>query len=157
MDFNVARQIDSSCNPLPFSNTFYISSSPSLDFVNPGVSNIARIHSHYVPIYQNSSNVKTKKIESTELVGGGSDKLQEQNGGSEMNKNDTTSELNNSILSKLDSKVKSSFLNPHFVETGSININSRKRPGPSSQKESQQSIVPSKKSFKTVPHKFQFF
>jgi hypothetical protein len=134
---------------------------PATDFVNPGLGQISRLYSFYVPLYtQKNIHTIEKQIEvqdNTNLEGSG-----ENSNFNEEKKNEETFsenaphsnpiEFNDNKRKRMGSPIHESFLHPKFIKTDRILMKPVHEKTTKNEKHSDLSINESKK----VKHKFQF-
>jgi len=123
MEFRLLKQLD----PTFTSNVLEgpLSSSPAVDFINPGLGNIVRPFGLYVPLYlynQSHKKVKGKSEQIIEQEGAGkvpiASDIKEKP--AEKSEDSVTSELNNKKKQLLDEAIYQSFLHPRVIKTDTI-------------------------------------
>jgi hypothetical protein len=142
---------------------------PSTDYVNPGLGQISRLYSFYVPMYSNK-NIHTlhKKAADTNaesLEGFGNVQVEEntENNESEnIDQKDESDEINSQLQSnplelnaskrkKLGAPVHEAFLHPKIIKTDKLFIKPTQ-----TVKQTKQTASTSKAPKKTIKHKFEF-
>jgi hypothetical protein len=156
MDYSLLKEIEPNFGP-PASFGFRLSSTPSKDYVNPGVGQISRIYSLYIPMHSNNSPHLIEKVNETlEQEGEGESKDDyPMSDAEELKGNESdTSENNDSTIidkkrKKMDEGIRDSFLHPKRIKIGEILLpkkepNIRKKPR-----------IQTVKSDSKVSHKFK--
>ncbi len=141
-----------------------LSQFPATDFVNPGLGQIARLYSFYVPMQSNYSLLTiNKKVEENNQEGSGIDKstYDEVDLDTNSDNSDTFSsdnidpvEYNNRKRKLLGDGVQSSFMNPKPIKTGLLQLDSVNK---TKKLKTNNLVQDSKPKLKKETHKFQFF
>ncbi len=156
MEYNLLKRIEPNfVNPIANSTYPLLTSTPAIDYINPGIGQISRLYSFYVPLFNNESTHKIEK--ETEQLGSGVDNNSENN--SDIKTNEETDDTsfdplvyNDRKRKQLGDAVFDSFMHPKFVKTKKISLeNSEKKP-----KQVQRKTDNIKKS-KNEMHNFQFY
>ena len=132
---------------------------PATDYINPGLGQISRLFSFYVPLHsQNHLHTVTKKVNTVNLEGSGSDDIKKDE--SEPSKDDITEpsvsddidpmEFNETKRKRLGPAIQESFLHPKLIKTNKIVF---KKP---LSKKVNEVIKTELKPKKEIKHKFQF-
>ena len=165
MEYNLLKTIESSfgANFVPNEKYPRLSSFPAADFVNPGLGQICRLHSFYVPLYTTKNLHEKQKINTLEnLEGSGSidtidtsEKSEPSKESSELSNSNTDldpNEFNFEKRKRLGPAIQESFLHPKLIKTDKIFFKKDVKSEPIRKpKESMQNKV-----VKTVKHKFKF-
>ena len=125
MEYNLLKTIETNlgANLVPNEQYPRLSSFPATDFVNPGVGQICRLYSFYVPMYSRQNlHEKQKKIELENLEGSG---VTESNEALELNEteNETSKdpiEFNLEKRKRLGEAIQESFQHPKLIKTDKI-------------------------------------
>ena len=140
MEYNLLKTIESSVgtNFIPTEKYPRLSPYPASDFVNPGLGQICRLHSFYVPLYTNKSLHEKQKTNTLEnLEGSGSiEKANESTETPESTETVESKDLTNSANStsgeidpnefnfekrkRLGPAIQESFLHPKLIKTDKI-------------------------------------
>lgn len=131
---------------------------PKLDFVNPGLGHIVRIHNFMVPLSaKDTLHSIEKQIEDTNQIGSGEQETNEINE-SEEDQNlirsqiqQNPDELNLKRKKLLGESVQSSFLHPKKIKINELILK-----GGSLDNSEKQISKPITKKMKTISHKFKF-
>jgi hypothetical protein len=161
MEYKLLKTIERPmCTLMPNETLPRLSPYPAFDFVNPGLGQISRLYSFYVPLHtrKNLHSIE-KKIENVNTDTANLDSL--EGGGIVEDINDTeTKQLNEDPLTfnekrkkRLGSPVHESFLHPKFVKTNHIYL-----PNSTTSKTKKRSEIDTKSGSgsKIIKHKFQF-
>jgi hypothetical protein len=155
MEHNLQKNIGSSFLA-PIANSTYpiLSSFPANDFVNPGLGQISRLYSFYVPLFNN--NQSTYKIEkeiaseNIEQLGAGNGVTNKTKEVDNSNDIDDPISFNEQKRKRLGDDVFDSFMHPKFVKTKKISIQNN----PTHLKKTKSH---SEKKTKNVNHQFKFY
>lgn len=159
MDYSVGKKILASQGKSNLWTVPFPTSTPAVDYVNPGLGNFARIYCHYVPIYRKNYIDIEKKVNEPELFGGGESDMSDDKKLKTIDSVEkTTEELNKNVLKKLNTASVSAFLHPRFVQTGKISFETEKQENePAPKKIKSSSSQQTQEASKPLKHKFQFF
>jgi hypothetical protein len=162
MEYNLLKTIEPTIGGIFCPNEMYprLSPFPATDYVNPGLGQISRLYSFYVPLHSKETlHMKQKKINILELEGSGSgQKAAEIEQNPEKNENEeikaqleSDPETFNELKRKLmGPAVHESFLHPKVIKTDKLffkETNPKKATGSGSFKSL---------TMKPVKHKFEF-
>jgi len=150
MEYNLLKQIEPNFLT-PMANSTYptLSAYPAIDYVNPGLGQISRLYSFYVPLFNNDSTYKIEKTTGS--------KVSEQLGSGVTTETDETPSIdpitfNNRKRKLLGDGVFDSFMHPHFVKTKKISLEkTEKKPKQVPQK------TENEKKPKAEMHQFKFY
>ncbi len=149
---------------------------PATDYVNPGVGQITRLYSFYVPLHVKSLHSQTKNepnVEAQMQEGSGNvepELINNESDNESENVLETNSDLNpieynEQKLKRLGPAVQESFLHPKIFKTGKLSLSSSSKIPTQSQSTSQNLLHIKKTNnenksnsikSKTIKHKFQF-
>ena len=130
MEYNLLKTIENSVggNFIPNEKYPRLSPYPATDFVNPGLGQICRLHSFYVPLYTTKNiHEKQKSSQLENLEGSGS--AENANETTESSDNDSINptsteidpnEFNNEKRKRLGPAIQESFLHPKLIKTDKI-------------------------------------
>ena len=130
MEYSLLKTIESAYTApqITFSSNPRLSPYPAFDFVNPGLGQISRLFSFYVPLHS-SANTHTirKKVElplATNLEGFGNQNTEEEQEDVEEipEKDIDPLEYNNLKRKQMGAAVQESFLHPKVIKTDTINL-----------------------------------
>ena len=163
MEYNLLKTIESSfrANFVPNEQYPRLSPFPATDYVNPGVGQICRLHSFYVPLYTRQNlHEKQKKNAIENLEGSGEDhEEQKQNEAISEELKDNEHDLKDPIefnlekRKRLGSAIQESFLHPKLIKTDKIIF---KKPAVKKELNSEQTVKKPVLSEKSLKHKFKF-
>ena len=153
MEYNLLKTIENGIGApfMPKERFPKLSSYPANDFVNPGVGQITRLYSFYVPLYSNRNLHELEKKNSLENLEGSGD-IEETDSnilGEQLNKDPV--EFNLEKRKRMGSPVQESFLHPKLIKTDKIFFKTHKNTNSSERK-------PKLDVFQklNVKHKFKF-
>jgi hypothetical protein len=153
MDYSLLKEIEPNLCPQT-SFGFRLSSTPSKDYVNPGVGQISRSYSLFIPMHQNNSPHLIEKV-SDVLEQEGEGDVQEGDAMDEDSAADLVSEMNEGSVNtekkrkKMDEGIQESFFHPKRIKIGEILLPKKE------QNISKKTNVPKIKSESKVSHKFK--
>ena len=128
---------------------------PATDFVNPGLGQISRLYSFYVPLYtQKNIHAIEKKVENVDNLEGNGQASTVTEVENELEANPI--EFNDNKRKRLGSPVHESFLHPKMIKTDHIYL---KQLPKTEVKKIEKTKTAEPKVYhesKTVKHKFQF-
>jgi hypothetical protein len=126
MDYSLLKEIEPNLGPFP-GYGLRLSSTPSKDYINPGVGQISRIYSLYVPLHLNNSphviekvnDVMTQDGEGGDSEGGDftNEESTSDNLDSETNEEHVLNEKKRKLM---DAGISDSFLHPKRIKIGEI-------------------------------------
>lgn len=159
MEYNLLKTIEPVIGGITCPNEMYprLTSFPAADYVNPGVGQISRLYSFYVPLYnKESTHMRQKKVNVLELEGSGSAEITQEEPITETNEIkmqlQTDPETFNEMKRKrMGSPIHESFLHPK-IKTDKIVFEKPKK----TKKSTNTFEVVNEKSGKPVKHKFVF-
>jgi hypothetical protein len=155
MEYNLLKTIENGIGApfIPREQFPNLSSYPATDFVNPGIGQISRLYSFYVPLYSNRNLHQLQKKNSLENLEGSGVAEESQ---SNTEQTEQEEELNKDPLEfnlekrkRMGSPVQESFLHPKLIKTDKIIF---KTPKKSEKKDTK--VIKDIKS--DVKHKFKF-
>ena len=172
MEYNLLKTIESNFGSfrVPNENLPKLTPFPGTDYVNPGLGQISRLYSFYVPMYSNK-NVHTlqKKVadtnaQSLEGFGNIAETTEEPKDETIKDTKSESDEIESQLRSnplefnankrkKLGEPIHESFLHPKLIKTDKLFINSR----PESKKKPSSNASSSKTSNKPIKHKFEIY
>ena len=153
MEYNLLKTIENGIGApyIPREQFPNLSSFPATDFVNPGIGQISRLYSFYVPLYNNRNLHQLQKKNALENLEGSGITEEPQstpNIEEEQFKKDPL-EFNLEKRKRMGSPIQDSFLHPKLIKTDKIFF---KRPQNSERNETKETL----KDVKSVKHKFKF-
>ena len=157
MEYNLLKTIESSlgANFVPNERYPRLSPFPATDHVNPGVGQICRLHSFYVPLYTTKNLHEKQKTNAIENLEGSGDNSQIESNAEESN--DNINEINDPIefnlekRKRLGSAIQESFLHPKLIKTDKIIFKT-----PPVKSEPKVKVQLPKVNEKSLKHKFKF-
>jgi hypothetical protein len=183
MEYNLIKTIQPNLHHLIISTHTYprLTPYPACNFVNPGMGNIAKLYSFYVPLFndtfphliQKKSNLEDEVTkDKSDQIGGGNEKfaneekLKPEPSQDETENDDSNPiEFNDSKRAKLGDVVQNAFLHPKFV-TKTLELPTKEHQKKNSSPQESNSYIASTKSgngvkkrkhTEPVDHKFQFY
>ena len=162
MEYNLLKTIEPNWASTALPPTLpRLTAFPATDYINPGLGQISRLFSFYVPLHsQTHVHTVQKKVNSINLEGSGADSNKDESepskdGESESLKDGTTDdidpmEFNETKLKRLGPAIHESFLHPKLIKTNKIVF---KKQFP---KKANEMIKTEFKPKKEIKHKFQF-
>ena len=160
MEYNLLKTIESSYggNFVPNERNPRLSPFPAIDYVNPGVGQICRLHSFYVPLYSTKNlHEKQKKNALENMEGSGVSQPEEILEESKESENDDLKdpiELNLEQRKRLGPAIHESFLHPKLIKTDKIIFN-KPKPLKSKLKTEQKSKTDEINQKSPIKHKFK--
>jgi hypothetical protein len=150
MEYNLQKTIETGMFGHRIPNSTYprLTEYPAIDYVNPGLGQVSRLFSFYVPLYAESSSHQIKKTNNKET-----EEIEQQGMGDveeiqkTVNEDDIVS--NNKKRKLMDNGVYDSFMNPSF-KTKKVFLKNEPQKPYTEKKE----VLKTKKS---MQHKFQFY
>jgi hypothetical protein len=161
MEYNLQKTIEPNLkmHMCPSSSNPRLTAYPANDFINPGIGNISKLYSFYVPIHTQSFKHEIKKngeenLKTDQLGGGDVDILQK-------------TESDETVLQKLNEKkrkllgdaVFESFMHPKPFKTKKIELQTETEKQQKNSKPKSEKIGKGSKNLSKKPqsHKFQFY
>ena len=134
---------------------------PATDYINPGLGQISRLFSFYVPLHsQTHLHTVTKKVNTVNLEGSGKSETTADTTNDESSKDDTNDapisddidpiEFNETKRKRLGPAIQESFLHPKLIKTNKIVFKKQLL------KKNPEVIKTESKPKKEIKHKFQF-
>ena len=171
MEYNLLKTIEPNLGLMIPSQTSAtmprLSSVPSIDCVNPGLGQISRLYSFYVPLHSKQSLHLVEKnepqVEPSNQEGGGNIEMDESSQEidnteiSEDTEKVTPEQFNEMRKKRLGSPIHASFLHPKMIKTDKIifklpnSVKSEKKPV------SKNPVLKTNNESKPIKHKFQFY
>ena len=160
MEYSLLKTIEGNIGGLllPKERFPRLSPYPASDFVNPGLGQISRLYSFYVPLYSNRNLHQVQKKNSLDNLEGTGTQQTEQKAEDEDQESPSVSEqlekdpidFNLQKRKRMGSPIQESFLHPKIIKTDKIFFNKQMK---SEKKESKfKDALP----LKPLKHKFQF-
>ena len=158
MEFNLLKTIESNIGTPFIPSQPLMSPYPAFDHVNPGVGQINRLFSFYVPLYSNANLHSLKKKvdfpEGNKLEGFGNIEENKTDSNEEDQSNqDDPIQFNELKRKQMGSAIQESFMHPKIIKTNTIHFEvPNKQKSTKTEKETKISKVKSDQK-----HKFQIF
>jgi hypothetical protein len=163
MDYSMLKEIEPNLGPST-SFGFRLSSTPLKDYVNPGVGQISRIYSLFVPIHSNSSPHLIEKVNDvTDQEGEGEGNVMDEDEGELIPHKESESDLemneefnqNEKKRKNIDNGVIESFLHPKRIKIGEIIMPKKEKNYLKKEHKSPQKKFPAKDVQPKILHKFK--
>ncbi len=166
MEFRLLKTIEATQRTLlPKETLPRLTAYPANNCVNPGLGQIARLYSFYVPLYSNrnlhSISKNAPDVDAVDQEGSGIDPQEEQKNDDQFS-TDNDIHLNPVAFNEkkrklLGSAVQESFLHPKVIKTNKIIFSKDKNEKVADDSKTKQSkTMQSKNPPKLIKHKFQF-